>query len=40
MKAFISYVIQSKNGHSHEFTFINIKCGPYNVSSNPPILEA
>ena len=40
MKVYVSYVIQGKNGHSHESTFINVTCGPYNASSNPPISEA
>jgi len=40
MKAYVSYIIQNRNGHSHESTIINITCYPYNTSSNPLISEA
>jgi len=40
MKAYVSYIIQNRNGHSHESTIINITCCPYNTSSNTPISEA
>ena len=40
MKAYVSYVIQGKNGHSHESAIINIANAQFNVSPNPPFSEA
>ena len=34
MKAFISYVIQKSNEHSHKSETIDINSPPYNYSSN------
>ena len=39
MKAFVSYVLQDRNGHEHLSEVLDFKEPPYTFSNDPPVSQ-